>query len=182
MISARIFSGGSFAAFKKIMISFSFFDRDLFLSVSSRISIRKTANNACSSSNLFHNTLQPIICTDLTPMFWRKIHVIEVISKVFKNVRKFLLRSVKWSVFGGYSVSSHAQPTIFSSSTILFQPNFAGLLKLPQDNVSSRHSSINFTIPSNFFATLSHSFCFRHRMTRTLSRNNYSRQYYRNYQ
>ena len=55
----------------------------------------------------------------------------EVISKVFKNVRKFLLRSVKWGVFGGYSVSSHAQPTIFSSSTILFQPNFAGLLKLP---------------------------------------------------
>ncbi|MBQ9771313.1 MAG: hypothetical protein IJW23_05760, partial [Lentisphaeria bacterium] len=46
-------------------------------------------------------------------------------------VRKFLLRSVKWGVFGGYSVSSHAQPTIFSSSTILFQPNFAGLLKLP---------------------------------------------------
>ena len=56
---------------------------------------------------------------------------LEVISKVFKNVRKFLLRSVKWGVFGGYSVSSHAQPTIFSSSTILFQTNFAGLLKLP---------------------------------------------------
>ena len=55
----------------------------------------------------------------------------KVISKVFKNVRKFLLRSVKWGVFGGYSVSSHAQPTIFSSSTILFQPKFARLLKLP---------------------------------------------------
>ncbi|MBQ9772883.1 MAG: hypothetical protein IJW23_13765, partial [Lentisphaeria bacterium] len=60
-----------------------------------------------------------------------------VISKVFKNVRKFLLRSVKWGVFGLSSIASakedgsHAQPTIFSSSTILFQPNFAGLLKLP---------------------------------------------------
>ncbi|MBQ9772759.1 MAG: hypothetical protein IJW23_13130, partial [Lentisphaeria bacterium] len=50
---------------------------------------------------------------------WNLGDIVEVISKVFKNVRKFLLRSVKWGVFGGYSVSSHAQPTIFSSSTIL---------------------------------------------------------------
>ena len=73
---------------------------------------------------------------------WNLGDIVEVISKVFKNVRKFLLRSAKWGVFGGYSSSfaeatedklgSHAQPTIFSSSTILFQPNFAGLLKLPQ--------------------------------------------------
>ncbi|MBQ9771417.1 MAG: hypothetical protein IJW23_06295, partial [Lentisphaeria bacterium] len=46
-------------------------------------------------------------------------------------VRKSLLRPVKWSVFGGYPAGSHTQTTIFSSSTIFFQPNFAGLLKLP---------------------------------------------------
>ena len=57
---------------------------------------------------------------------------IEAISKVAKNVRKSLLRPVKWSVFGGYPAGSHTQTTIFSSSTIFFQPNFAGLLKLPQ--------------------------------------------------
>ena len=39
----------------------------------------------------------------------------------------------KWSVFGGYSLSSHAQTTISISSAISFQPNFAGLLKLPQE-------------------------------------------------
>ncbi|MBQ9771594.1 MAG: hypothetical protein IJW23_07195, partial [Lentisphaeria bacterium] len=45
---------------------------------------------------------------------------------------------VKWSVFGLSSIASakedgsHTQTTIFSSSTIFFQPNFAGLLKLPQ--------------------------------------------------
>ena len=66
---------------------------------------------------------------------------IEAISKVAQNVRKSLLRPVKWSVFGGYPSSfaeatedklgSHTQTAIFSSSTIFFQPNFAGLLKLP---------------------------------------------------
>ena len=65
--------------------------------------------------------------------------VFEAISKVFKNVRKFLFRSVKWGVFGLSSIASakedgsHAQSTIFSSSTILFQTNFAGLLKLPHN-------------------------------------------------
>ncbi|MBQ9771916.1 MAG: hypothetical protein IJW23_08850, partial [Lentisphaeria bacterium] len=48
--------------------------------------------------------------------------LIEAISKVAKNVRKSLLRPVKWSVFGGYPAGSHTQTTIFSSSTIFFQP------------------------------------------------------------
>ena len=62
---------------------------------------------------------------------------LEAISTVFKNGRKSLLRPVKWSVFGLSSIASakedgsHAQTTISNSSTIFFQPNFAGLLKLP---------------------------------------------------
>ncbi|MBQ9772555.1 MAG: hypothetical protein IJW23_12100, partial [Lentisphaeria bacterium] len=46
--------------------------------------------------------------------------------------QKILVAICKWSVFGGYPVGSHAQTTISNSSTIFFQPNFAGLLKLPQ--------------------------------------------------
>ena len=52
----------------------------------------------------------------------------------FKSLQKCLkILAVirKWSVFGGYSLSSHAQTTISISSAISFQPNFAGLLKLP---------------------------------------------------
>ncbi|MBQ9772307.1 MAG: hypothetical protein IJW23_10845, partial [Lentisphaeria bacterium] len=45
--------------------------------------------------------------------------------------QKILVAICKWSVFGGYPVGSHAQTTISNSSTIFFQPNFAGLLKLP---------------------------------------------------
>jgi len=33
---------------------------------------------------------------------------------------------------------SHAQTTISNSSTIFFQPNFAGLLKLPLDKMSEK--------------------------------------------
>ena len=53
----------------------------------------------------------------------------------FKSLQKCLkILAVirKWSVFGGYSLSSHAQTTISISSAISFQPNLAGLLKLPQ--------------------------------------------------
>ena len=52
----------------------------------------------------------------------------------FKSLQKCLkILAVirKWSVFGGYSLSSHAQTTISISSAISFQQNFAGLLKLP---------------------------------------------------
>ena len=58
----------------------------------------------------------------------------------FKSLQKCLkILAVirKWSVFGGYSLSSHAQTTISISSAISFQPNFAGLLKLPPDKKQS---------------------------------------------
>ena len=56
---------------------------------------------------------------------------LEAISQVFKNVWKFLQRSENGAFSVGYSLSSHAQTTISISSAISFQPNFAGLLKLP---------------------------------------------------
>jgi len=51
--------------------------------------------------------------------------------KSLQKWQKILVAICKWSVFGGYPVGSHAQTTISNSSTIFFQPNFAGLLKLP---------------------------------------------------
>jgi len=61
--------------------------------------------------------------------------------KSLQKWQKILVAICKWSVFGGYPSSfaeatedklgSHAQTTISNSSTIFFQPNFAGLLKLP---------------------------------------------------
>ncbi|MBQ9772402.1 MAG: hypothetical protein IJW23_11325, partial [Lentisphaeria bacterium] len=51
--------------------------------------------------------------------------------KSLQKCQKILVAICKWSVFGGYPVGSHAQTTISNSSTIFFQPNFAGLLKLP---------------------------------------------------
>ena len=62
----------------------------------------------------------------------RFIFALEVISKVRQKWQKFLVAICKWSVFGGYPAGSHAQTTIPNSSTIFFQPNFAGLLKLPR--------------------------------------------------
>ncbi|MBQ9770658.1 MAG: hypothetical protein IJW23_02405, partial [Lentisphaeria bacterium] len=53
----------------------------------------------------------------------------------------------KWSVFGLSSIASakedgsHAQTTISNSSTIFFQPNFAGLLKLPHKNPTFRYQN-----------------------------------------
>jgi hypothetical protein len=65
--------------------------------------------------------------------------------KSLQKWQKILVAICKWSVFGGYSSSfaeatedklgSHAQTTISNSSTIFFQPNFAGLLKLPQESI-----------------------------------------------
>ena len=62
--------------------------------------------------------------------------------KSLQKWQKILVAICKWSVFGGYSSSfaeatedklgSHAKTTISNSSTIFFQPNFAGLLKLPR--------------------------------------------------
>ena len=51
--------------------------------------------------------------------------------KSLQKCLKILAEIWKWSVFGGYSLSSHAQTTISISSAISIQPNFAGLLKLP---------------------------------------------------
>ena len=66
--------------------------------------------------------------------------------KSLQKWQKILVAICKWSVFGGYSSSfaeatedklgSHAQTTISNSSTIFFQPNFAGLLKLPLNGIS----------------------------------------------
>jgi len=55
--------------------------------------------------------------------------------KSLQKWQKILVAICKWSVFGGYPVGSHAQTTISNSSTIFFQPNFAGLLKLPLCNL-----------------------------------------------
>ena len=72
----------------------------------------------------------------------REIFVIRGNFKSLQKWQKILVAICKWRVFGGYSSSfteatedklgSHAQTTISNSSTIFFQPNFAGLLKLPQ--------------------------------------------------
>jgi len=57
--------------------------------------------------------------------------------KSLQKWQKILVAICKWSVFGLSSIASakedgsHAQTTISNSSTIFFQPNFAGLLKLP---------------------------------------------------
>ncbi|MBQ9770783.1 MAG: hypothetical protein IJW23_03055, partial [Lentisphaeria bacterium] len=69
-----------------------------------------------------------------------------------------------WGVFGGYSSSfaeatedklgSHAQPTIFSSSTILFQPNFAGLLKLPHNKKTAANMILQQSLERTFFVVL----------------------------
>ena len=62
--------------------------------------------------------------------------------KSLQKWQKFLVAICKWSVFGGYPVGSHAQTTIPNSSTIFFQPNFAGLLKLPQTENEKTAGSI----------------------------------------
>ena len=62
------------------------------------------------------------------------LQIFSVYGGNFKSLQKWqkiLVAICKWSVFGGYPVGSHAQTTISNSSTIFFQPNFAGLLKLP---------------------------------------------------
>ena len=85
----------------------------------------------------------PFFCTVFT-LFKNKIHpenpvhsnVLQYFFRGnFKSLQKWqkiLVAICKWCVFGGYPVGSHAQTTISNSSTIFFQPNFAGLLKLPQ--------------------------------------------------
>jgi len=61
--------------------------------------------------------------------------------KSLQKWQKILVAICKWSVFGLSSIASakedgsHAQTTISNSSTIFFQPNFAGLLKLPQESI-----------------------------------------------
>ena len=68
------------------------------------------------------------------PTLWEDQKKMFDIGGNFKSLQKCLkILAViwKWSVFGGYSLSSHAQTTISISSAISFQPNFAGLLKLP---------------------------------------------------
>ena len=78
--------------------------------------------------------------------------------KSLQKWQKILVAICKWSVFGGYSSSfaeatadklgSHAQTTISNSSTIFFQPNFAGLLKLPR-NMEIYHTLLIFQKEDN---------------------------------
>jgi len=73
--------------------------------------------------------------------------------KSLQKWQKILVAICKWSVFGGYPVGSHAQTTISNSSTIFFQPNFAGLLKLPhkfENNITFHFVNCKFFFRKKF--------------------------------